>query len=265
MPDYALLDKQAMLRDYLFYPRRDSTPPPAGAFDIMVPVEKGKDEPVVACRFFLENADWPWILYFHGNGEVAADYNQLCRLYHQIETNLVVADYRGYGLSSGQPGFQYLIQDAHVIYRTVRNEIKQRNYSQQLWLMGRSLGSTSALELASHYQDHLQGLIIESGFASITRLVTQWGLPADHIQMEMVEEQCLEMLHGITMPALIIHGERDSLVYPQEGKLIFDNLGNSEKSLEMIPGAGHNDIIVADIQRYFGSIRKFMQETASSK
>lgn len=40
-------------------------------------------------------------------------------------------------------------------------------------------------------------------------------------------------------------------------------LGSPEKALEIIDGADHNDIILVDLQHYFGSIQKFIHNTAN--
>ena len=57
-PDYLRLDQQPLLAQYLLFPRRDLTPPPAGAFDLLVSVEPGSDVQV-AVRFYLGQPDWP--------------------------------------------------------------------------------------------------------------------------------------------------------------------------------------------------------------
>ncbi len=254
MPDYSLLD-QPVLLDYLFFPRQELRPAPPGSFDLQVEVE---DAVSIHCRFYFGNNEWPWMLYFHGNGEVVSDYNEIARLYQAQRINLVVADYRGYGGSNGRPTFVHLVADAHKIYAAVRAEISRRELNPELWLMGRSLGSISALELAFHYQKEVLGLIIESGFASLTRLIKGLQLPADYKVMEPIEQECLRMLGQIRIPALVIHGEEDNLVYLREGKLVFEGLGSLKKEMLIIPGAGHNDVIIMDISLYFGAIGDFV-------
>lgn len=256
-PEYILLDQQPVLAHYLLFPRVDFTPPPLEAFDLLVPVEPDQDMRV-ACRFYIGQVDWPWMLYFHGNGEVASDYDYFCRMYHARKINLVVADYRGYGMSSGQPTFKFLAQDAHVIFQAVQEELSRRNYSAANWIMGRSLGSMPALELAANYPKELKGLIIESGFATVTRLVRQWGLPVDFSALLPLEKQCLKMVENITIPALVIHGELDSLVFPEEGRLIYHTLGSTQKRWLPIPGADHNDIMMVDPELYFKGIEEFV-------
>ena len=47
----------------------------------------------------------PTILFFYGNGETAADYDNIAPIYNQVGLNFFVADYRGYGQSGGSPSF----------------------------------------------------------------------------------------------------------------------------------------------------------------
>lgn len=47
---------------------------------------------------------------------------------------------------------------------------------EKLIVMGRSLDSDSAPELAAHYEKHIDGLIIESGFAAKEGLYERLGI-----------------------------------------------------------------------------------------
>ena len=57
----------------------------------------------VGVRFFLKDKTFDNILFFHGNAELAQEYDDIASLYHQRNCNFIVADYRGYGLSNGEP------------------------------------------------------------------------------------------------------------------------------------------------------------------
>jgi len=257
MPDYSALDRSPALR-YIFYPRRDSTECPENAFDLPVPVE---DDVSVLCRFYAGHQQWPWILFFHGNGEVVSDYDEIAPFYYKKELNLVVADYRGYGMSSGVPTLTDLVQDAHILFKAVTNELARRGFRRYLWIMGRSLGSISALELASKHQDAIRGLIIESGFTSVVRIVKHLGIPVQNIPLEDIDQECVEMVKGIRLPTLIIHGEWDTVVPAREAEDLYRNLGTDEKELLVIPSADHNDVLLVGFETYFGALRKFIEVT----
>jgi len=255
MPDYTRIDDSHLL-NYIFYPRPDFTRPPKDAFDLFVSVEPGVD---VSCRFYVGDRNWPLILYFHGNGEVVSDYDHIAPIYNQRELNLVVADYRGYGASGGLPTLAAISSDCHLILASVKEEISRRTFTGGLWIMGRSLGSISAIELAYRSNHDFRGLVIESGFVSILPVMKHLGLslPAD-TDADKIEAEALAMVHEIKLPALIIHGEDDQLVPLEEAKRFYDNLGSAEKRLVIIPGADHNDIMFTGIDQYFEAIKDFV-------
>ncbi len=257
MADYTKLDQSPLL-SFLFYPRRDFTRCPEGAFDLRVPVE---GEISISCRLYPGDKAWPWVLYFHGNGEVASDYDEIAPLYHEREINLAVADYRGYGASGGSPNFTHLLQDALPVFREVQGELARRRLKKDLWVMGRSMGSLPAAELAYRCPDRMKGLVIESGFASVTRLIKHLQLPSGQIDLEPIEQERLEIIRRVSTPALLLHGELDTLVPLQEARDLHRLLGSPRKKLVVIPGADHNTILFSDLNRYFAEIRDFIDET----
>ena len=124
MTDYTALDRSPLLR-YVFYPRLDFTPCPEGAADLSVPVD---EETSVSCRLYEGHPTWPWILLFHGNGEVVSDYDGIAPFYRQRRRNLAVAGYRGYGMSGGEPTLSALARDARAILKAVREALSQRGW-----------------------------------------------------------------------------------------------------------------------------------------
>ncbi len=257
MADYSQIDRSPLL-SYLFFPRKDFTSCPEGAFDL--PVAVG-NQVSIFCRFYAGDRSWPWLLYFHGNGEVASDYDEIAPFYHQKEINLAVADYRGYGASGGAPNFGNLFRDAHPIFKGVQEELDRRGQGKGLWVMGRSMGSLCAIELAGHYPDRIKGIVIESGFASVTRLIRHLNLPSGEIDLEPVEQERLAMVRKVTAPALILHGELDMLVPLKEAKDLHHLLGSTRKKLVIIPNADHNTIMFAGFEQYFAEIREFIEDT----
>lgn len=253
---YSSIDEQPALLQFLFYPRRWSAPAPSGAEDLLVPVEKDIG---VGCRLYESEAGRPWILLFHGNGEIAADYDQIAPLYGEKGINLAVADYRGYGKSGGRPTFTGMVKDAPIIFQALREKLEDRNLQEELFIMGRSLGSISALELAAQYAGLVPGLIIESGFISVIGLIRHLGLPDLGLDLGSIEEESRRKAAGIGTPALIIHGQADSLVPYSQAEDLHRTLGSAVKELLPIPGADHNDVIFYDRERYFSAIAKFVE------
>lgn len=258
MTDYSSID-QSPLIGFLFYPRRDFSPCPDEAFDFFVPVAPGIS---VSTRFYGKDKGRPWILYFHGNGEVVSDYDEIAPLYHRQEVNLIVADYRGYGASGGSPAFTHLIADSRKVLEAVTEALREKGLNSNLWVMGRSMGSVAALDLAHRFPDKIKGLILESGFASVTRLIKHLGLPSRGIDLKAIEEDRLAMIRDIRLPALIIHGEQDNLVPLQEGKDLYQLLASAQKKLVIIPKADHNSVMYYGMEEYFQALREFLRHSS---
>jgi alpha-beta hydrolase superfamily lysophospholipase len=268
--DYSALDRPELLQ-FVFYPRKDSTIPPPNATDHLIPVEKGVS---ISCRFYVHHSnpslgrivdrDSPSILYFRGNGEVVSDYDYIAPLYNQLGVNLFVADYRGYGSSGGVPTFTNMVADAHPIFKGFWEILQEGGYSGKVFLMGRSLGSVSAIELASHYGEKIEGLILESGFASTVRstrlfeLMTRLGFPKEFLGIKDFGFPNLTKIRTVTLPTLIIHAEFDSLIPLTEARDLFENVATKEKRLVIIPGADHNTIMMVGMEPYFKAIEEFV-------
>ena len=103
-----------ILNSFLFHPRKAFQQ--MGENDHLIEVEKGIN---VGARFHLNNPAAPTILFFHGNGEIAPEYDDIAPLYNQKGFNFIIADFRGYGFSSGNPNVKNTLLDAHIIMDSV--------------------------------------------------------------------------------------------------------------------------------------------------
>ena len=252
--DYSVLNRPEILQ-FVFYPRKDTKRGPHNSNDYFVPVG---DKVSIGCRFYIHSHNSPSILFFHGNGEVVSDYDDVAAIYNEQGINLFVADYRGYGSSGGTPTFTSMVGDAHRIFEAFLDIRCNDHHTGDVFVMGRSLGSICAIELASCYQDQMKGLIIESGFASILRLIKHLGFPTEFLGMNDITFPNTAKIRSIALPTLILHGENDSLIPVAEARDLFENAAAKRKRLVIINGADHNDIMLVDMERYFSAIREFV-------
>jgi alpha-beta hydrolase superfamily lysophospholipase len=241
---------------FIFYPRRD--PPPQD--DIaLYPVEVGGGVSVV-CRFYSAPEGKTAILYFHGNGETAGDYDLVSSLYTALGINLFVADYRGYGLSTGEPTISHILHDAHPIFERLREVVKEGGYPDAVFVMGRSLGSAPAIEVAFQSQDAVQGLIVESGFSDAFRLLSYIGLP---VKIPVQHEEDFPngyKMRSIRIPTLLIHAAEDHLIPLHEAEELLRLSAAEEKRLVVIPRADHNTLMMVGRERYFQEIETFIKK-----
>jgi hypothetical protein len=255
--DLSILD-QSGVTHMLFHPRPDMGQPSLEALDCLVPVDANVN---VNVRFHMFETASPNILFFHGNGEIVSDYDDLAPIYHQYGINFIASDYRGYGKSSGSPTASTMLNDAHVVFRYVVDWLKKNGYTGTLVIMGRSLGSAPALEVASNYSDEIGGLIIESGFASTVKLLTRLGIPA--AQMGIREQHGFNNLQKISFfmkHTLIIHAQHDLIIPIEDAENLQSYCGARSKQFQMVPNADHNNIMMLAGKLYFELIQAFINK-----
>ena len=126
--------------------------------------------------------------------------------------------------------------------------------------MGRSLGSASAIELASARGDDIEALIIESGFAQAAPLLNLLGI--DTRRLGFKEEngfRNIDKIRKFRKPTLIIHAEFDHIIPYSDGQALFEASGAENKKLLQIPGANHNDIFARGLSAYLTAIQNMVE------
>ena len=262
--DYAALDRPDITMS-LFHPRDAwgaSAPHPA-IQDIRIPVER---DVVVGAQAHTGGPAYPVILYFHGNGEIVEDYLDLAMIYLQLGLNFFPVDYRGYGHSTGSPTVTNMIRDAHVIFEYVRNWMHDQGFTGPLIVMGRSLGSASALELASCYAEKIDGLIIESGFAHTRSILSILGINMDTLGIREEDGfRNLDKMRTFGKSTLVIHAERDHILPFSDGEALFGACPAADKTFLRIPRANHNDIFIVGLKDYMGAVKGLAERVSSKK
>jgi len=252
--DYSAFDNPSILQ-FLFHPRPEyGESAESDEFqEFRIPVG---DDVVIGARFYSVDKAAPVILFFHGNGEIVSDYSDLGPYYGQMNINFFPVDYRGYGRSTGTPSVSSMMEDSHEVFQFITEYLSTEGFTGPLVLMGRSLGSASALELVENYPDKIDGLIIESGFAFALPLLQLIGINTDSLGVTEDDGfSNFSKIKAYTKPTLIIHAEFDHIIPFSDGKYLYENSPAAEKHLLMIPGANHNDIFAVGLTQYMKAIQ----------
>jgi hypothetical protein len=176
---------------------------------------------------------------------------------HQIGTNLLLVDYRGYGGSSAAKTRESTVnEDA----RSALNYLKdhRRVSVRDIYVLGRSIGSGPATELAVKNAG-LAGLILESPLSSIDAAAK--AVPVSRIfplrWMLQTHFDNLSKISSVRTPLLVISGAADTLTPTWMAKEIFAH-ANQPKLLMVIQGASHNDLLFAGGQALTEALRIFV-------
>ncbi|MEJ2294238.1 MAG: alpha/beta hydrolase [Candidatus Lokiarchaeota archaeon] len=254
-----LVDNPAISRA-IFYPRKVTIPKDLDSN--IEPFELNIGSKIVIGGYvFINNKKLPSILYFHGNGEIALDYNYFASQFFECNVNLAVVDFRGYGHSNGKPTYTSLINDAVPIYNRFQIWLRNHSFNINTFVFGRSLGSICAAEIGSNDLDNLKGIVFESGFASTYNLINHFGIDIPSLKpLDISPFSNDTRIRKFQYPTLVIHGTTDFIIPTSEGKLIYKNLPEHiDKTLILIEGATHNNIISFK-DEYFEPLCAFIQK-----
>ena len=172
------------------------------------------------------------ILYSHGNAEDLFSLQNTLAEFHKRGFGVLAYDYPGYGQSEGKPSERgvYEAIDTAYAYLTIEEKIPPT----QILVYGRSLGGGPSVDLAA--RKPVGALILESTFVSIYRVVTRIPLvPLDKFRN-------LAKISQVKAPILIFHGTEDTTIPLWHGQALHDAIPSSLKRIEIVEGAGHNDL-----------------------
>lgn len=230
-------------------------PPSDPATIHSIPVD---DTTSIDSRFYLADPKDPHILFFHGNGEIAADYDDIGPHYVRHGLNFIAVDYRGYGNSGGTPTASTMMHDAQAIFRYIQQWLEGEKRSGALFIMGRSLGSASALEIAYSFQQEISGLILESAFAQTLPLLLTLEIDIQELSISEIDGfKNVQKIEMITKPVFILHAQNDTLLPLVNAEILHSKCAARSKELSIVPGADHNTILTVAGDQYFAVLKQF--------
>lgn len=192
------------------------------------------------------------VLYLHGNGGHLSLWAPVLAGIWRQGFAVLALDYRGYGRSSGSPSEAGLYQDVAAAVEAVH---ARADRAAPVVYWGRSLGAVMAAHAARERGP--DGLILESGFPSMRAVLG--GSPFWLLSwFSSYRFPASRWLQDVTVPTLVLHGERDSVIPFRLGQQLFESV-RGPKRFVAIPGGDHNDPEPADPGRYWTAVHEFVQ------
>ncbi len=191
------------------------------------------------------------ILYFGGNAEsVGYNIGAFSRWFRGY--SLYLANYRGYGGSSGSPSETALITDALALYDQIAPQHRK------VHAIGRSLGSGVVMQLAA--QRTLDRLILITPFDSLAAVASRHYpiFPVHWLIKDRYDS--VAVAAGLKNPILLLIGGKDSIIPQQHALNLQKALRDADVTAKIIAAAGHNNILrFAESQQ---ALSDFMQHTS---
>ena len=215
-------------------------------------------ETLLGCYYHLHDPHALTVVHFHGNGETVADYlGEFAEQFDRMGVNLLLAEYRGYGMSNGKPALASMLQDVGRIVSAAG--VPQ----EKLIFFGRSLGSLYAIHGIKLFPQ-AAGLIIESGIADpLERLLLRVTPQELGVSLEELQAEVLRLMDNQGKLAryggktLVMHTRNDGLVDVSHGERIYAWAGG-EKELKIFERGDHNSILQVNEREYFALVDRFI-------
>ena len=230
-----------------FFPRGA---PPIDSHSINVPGA------TLACWSDRRDVRLPLLVHFHGNGELVHDWiRPLGAFTERVGFRLFLAEYRGYGASTGRPELGRLLDDVGAIAEAVGTS------PERIVVMGRSVGSIFAIEWARRFPS-TAGLIIESGIHDVYERLALRLAPHEvdlDALRQRVEARCNHgaVLGDFQSPSLFLHALNDHLVGVEHARR--NHAASGERSeLVVFPQGDHNSILYENQQAYWGAVSRYL-------
>lgn len=194
------------------------------------------------------------VLFFHGNAGNISHRLDSIKIFHRMELNVFIIDYRGYGKSEGEITEKGTYRDAEAAWNYL-NDINGINEN-KIIIFGRSLGAPIATWLASKHTP--AALIIESGFTSVSSM-GQRLYPFLPIRwLTHFQYNTKKYVKNISCPLMVAHSRNDEIIPYDEGREIFNAAPEPKQFLEM--RGGHNDGFIISGSTYVEGLRLFINE-----
>ena len=200
------------------------------------------------------------VVYSHGNCVYLTLWLPILAVLHAQQLRVLAVDYRGYGLSTGRPSEAGLYLDAEAVARHAAGNRKRGERPLIFW--GRSLGGPVAASATRVVRP--DGLILESSFPDKAAVIRSQPLLRALNGFAAYQFDTVRLLAQFRGPALVLHGNRDSIVPFTLGRELFDRLDTPKRFVE-IDGADHNDLIDQSRLDYWKPVIDFVAGLAGGR
>jgi pimeloyl-ACP methyl ester carboxylesterase len=244
----SVLDHPLISQRY-FFPRDDRIASP-----FIVDVEGAK----LACAFRKVAPDAPTLIHFHGNGEVVGDWDDvLPKWLGALGWNVLLAEYRGYGMSTGEPQLGKMLDDVERVVRASGVP------PERIVFFGRSVGSLFAVHAVSRFPN-AAGLVVESGIADVRERLAlrvepgELGISRDEFDAAIRERlDQRAKLRGYRGPVLVLHTRSDGLVDVSHAQQLAAAAAGPV-TVRVFERGDHNSILAVNAAEYRKAVEEFL-------
>ncbi|MED6149345.1 Alpha/beta hydrolase domain-containing protein wav2 [Stylosanthes scabra] len=220
----------------------------------------------------------PTILFFQENaGNIAHRLEMVRIMLQQLQCNVFMLSYRGYGASDGYPSQHGITKDAQAAldHLCQRSDID----TSRIVVFGRSLGGAVGAVLTKNNPDKVAALILENTFTSILDMAgvllpfLKWFIGGSSSKGKLLNFlvrspwSTIDVVGQIKQPILFLSGLQDEMVPPSHMQLLYAKAAarNNRCLFVEFPTGMHMDTWLAGGDQYWRTIQQFLEQHAPVK
>lgn len=194
------------------------------------------------------------IIHFHGNGENMSTHFLSFTWLAYLGFDIIEFDYRGYGLSTGIPEREGIIQDATAVMKWSQAHARTKDF----FIIAQSLGGAVAVPsyVISKVTD-INAIILESTFASYREIARKklaavwltWPLQWPLSFLISDSFSSIDYIKDVHIPILFVHSAYDPVVPFESGYLLYEE-APEPKEFWTVPWSGHTAAFNASDNRF---------------
>ncbi len=192
------------------------------------------------------------LIFCHGNGGNISHRLEKIKMFNDLSLDVLIFDYRGYGMSKGRPSEKGVYLDAEAVYNYLIN--KKKILPQKIIVYGESLGGAVAIDLAGKHE--LRGIIIEGTFTSVRDMAKKF-LPFIPTFIYASRFDSLEKIRNVKSPKLIFHSTDDEIIPFEMGEKLFHAASKPKEFVEI--RGGHNEAFINSRDVFVKEIDEFVE------
>ena len=194
---------------------------------------KTKDNKFLNAILFKADTPKGVIFYLHGNAGSLSSWGDLAKTYTNLNYDVFMLDYRGYGKSEGAiNGQSQFFQDIQTAY----DELKTKYSEDKIIVLGYSIGTGLAAKVASTNNPRI--LILQAPFYSLADMMrhTYPIIPTFILKYKF---ETNDYIKNCKMPIVIFHGNQDEVIYYGSSLKLKEEFKKQDTLITLI-GQGHN-------------------------
>ncbi|GEM_PF-1543298 len=216
------------------------------------------DETVLTAWFFDAPKSRDLVIVYPGNSGNMSVYLPFVAPMLDADYDVLLFDYRGFGLSDGTPDLFALFDDAEKVLAYAR----EKTQADSVTLLGLSLGSVVSVVTASRHPDSVDALVLDSTFSprEMAKIGLGKFLGTLAFSLFVPSEWRIEKRYSdLQQPLLLIHGTADRITPVRTAVSLFQRLDRRRRQLWLIDEVGHVPGAVGALGPvYFSTVRHFL-------